>query len=300
VPPPLQIKVDQSGKPPGVPGQAREDLALGTAVQLAAVGGPFDAYLWTLAFKPVDVVAGARSSAALSSATTSTTLVQPIDKAGTYRVGIAVDAGFGLGAREQDVAFITFYAGPTLSADPTQYPRREPAVGETTEHNAPDAIDPGGNVDGWARERARWDAADAQRSLPPAFSCGALISNTTALVQRMRAGETNVTDFVGTPTDGTHLGHLCTNRGRIRRLAIRFTGDAGNVAGQTVAAQIYKNGSLSATGTAVASNVASPTTQLDVLGAVVDYAPGDFLQLAIVLSAALTNALANINVTAGE
>jgi hypothetical protein len=37
-----------------------------------------------------------------------------------------------------------------------------------------------------------------------------------------------------------------------------------------------------------------------VLGAVVDYAPGDFLQLAIVLSAALTNALANINVTAGE
>lgn len=166
MPPPLQIKVDQSGKPPGVPGRAREDLALGTAVQLAAVGGPFVTYLWTLAFKPVDVVAGARSSAALSSATTSTTLVQPIDKAGTYRVGIAVDAGFGLGAREQDVAFITFYAGPALSADPTQYPRREPAVGETIEHNVPDAIDPGGNPDGWARERARWDAAQTAARTP--------------------------------------------------------------------------------------------------------------------------------------
>lgn len=181
---PLQIKVDQSGKPPGVPGQAREDLVLGTAVQLAAVGGPFGNYQWSIAFKPVDVVAGARSSAALSSATTSTTLLQPMDKAGTYRVGIAVDAGFGLGAREQDVAFITFYAGPALNADPTQYPRREPAVGETTEHNAPDAIDPGGNPDGWGRERARWDAAQQAGA-----ATGVVPATASTLAKRGTSGE---------------------------------------------------------------------------------------------------------------
>jgi hypothetical protein len=159
VPPPLQIKVDQAGKPPGVPGQAREDLALGTAVQLTSVGGPFEAYLWTIEFKPVDVVAGVRSAAALTSATLNATLLQPVDKPGTFRVGLAVDAGFGLGAREQDVAFITFYAGPTLNPNAAGYPRRVPATGETTEHNVPDAIDPAGNGDGWAREEARWKAA---------------------------------------------------------------------------------------------------------------------------------------------
>lgn len=160
---PLRIRVDQAGRPPGVPGRAREDLALGTAVQLTAVGGPFRGYLWTLAFKPVDVLLGVRSSAALSSPTTSATLVQPIDRAGTYRAGIAVDAGFGLGAREEDVAFVTFYAGPTLNPSAAGYPRRPIAIGETNEHNVPDAIDLDGNVDGWGRERARWDeAAKAQ------------------------------------------------------------------------------------------------------------------------------------------
>ena len=156
----LQIRIDQAGKTPGVPGQAREDLALGIAATATAVGGPFFQYLWTIAWKPIDVVAGMRSSAALSSGTLNATLIQPLDIPGTFRIGLAVDAGFGLGARLEDVAFITFYAGPTLSADPRKRPRRYPAVGETTEHNVPDAIDPTGNVDGWARERQRIDIAN--------------------------------------------------------------------------------------------------------------------------------------------
>jgi hypothetical protein len=156
---PLQIQIDQSGKPGGVPGQAREDLATGTPVQLTATGGPFVQYQWTVLDKPVDVVANVRSAAALSSGTASATLLQPIDLAQTYFVQVAVDSGSGLGALETDVAQITFYAGPTLSADATKFPRRQPAVGETDQHNVPDAIDPGGQPDGWARERARWDAA---------------------------------------------------------------------------------------------------------------------------------------------
>lgn len=151
-----QITVNQAAKPAGVAGQAREDLDLGTAVTLSAAGGPFLAYLWTIVDKPIDIVTGARSAAALSAPTSSSTNVAPIDKPGTFLVQLAVDSGSGLGALAGDVARITFYAGPALAADPTLLPRRWPATGETSEHNVPDAVDAGGNPDGWAREWLRW------------------------------------------------------------------------------------------------------------------------------------------------
>jgi hypothetical protein len=216
VPPPLQIKIDQSGKPPGVPGVAREDLALGTPVQLTAVGGPFLSYLWTIEFKPVDVVAGNRSSAALTSATTNITLVEPIDKAGTYRVGIAVDAGFGLGAREQDVSFKTFYAGPTLNSDPTKYPRRTIATGETDEHNAPDAIDPGGNKDGWARERTRWDAAAAAGGA----GAGVVPPTPSTLLERGTAGEGYAAFFAPVQSGIAASGVLRLTNGALPAVAV--------------------------------------------------------------------------------
>jgi hypothetical protein len=153
----VQIRIDQAAKAAGVAGQAREDLSTGSPVTATALGGPYSAYLWTLAWKPVDVVAGTRSSAALSAASAASTLITPIDKPGTYRLSLAVDSGSGLGALEDDNAAITFYAGPTLSSDPGAFPRRQPAIGETIEHNVPDAIDPTGNVDGWGRERTKWD-----------------------------------------------------------------------------------------------------------------------------------------------
>lgn len=226
VAPPLQIKIDQSGRSPGVPGQAREDLALGTAVQLTAVGGPFDAYLWMLAFKPVDVVAGARSSAALSSATTSTTLVQPIDKAGTYRLGISVDAGFGLGARAQDVAFVTFYAGPMLNADPTGYPRRVPATGETTEHNAPDAIDPGGNVDGWAREEARWKAAQESGG---GGGSGVVPATPSTVPERGTSGEGYFAWLAAAAASIASVGLLRLTRAPQAAVAAKRTAGSGDV-----------------------------------------------------------------------
>ncbi len=155
----VQIKIDQLGKPSGVPGRAREDLDLGVAVTLSAIGGPFLNQEWSFGWKAVDVVSATRSSAAFSSPNSGATLVSPIDIEGTYIVKVSVDSGDGIGANPGDNASITFYAGAALNTDPSAMPRRPIAAGETTEHNVPDAIDPGGNVDGWARERARWDAA---------------------------------------------------------------------------------------------------------------------------------------------
>ena len=154
----VQIVINQAGKSPGVAGQAREDLATGTAVVLQAVGGTFFAYQWTIVWRPFDIIAAIRSSCVLTAPTQAITQLTPIDVASTYFVEVVVDSGAGLGAGAGDVARITLYAGPTLSADPAKLPRRTIAAGETVEHNAPDAIDPLGNPDGWAKERARWDA----------------------------------------------------------------------------------------------------------------------------------------------
>ncbi len=156
----VKIRIDQAGKPPGVAGMAREDLDVGVAVTLTAVTtGPILGYLWRIVSKPVDVMAGVRSAAALTTPTASATMCSPIDLPQTYLVECLVDAGFGLGARSsEDRVRITFYAGPALAVAADQLPRREPAFQETIEHNVPDAIDPTGNADGWAREWARWFA----------------------------------------------------------------------------------------------------------------------------------------------
>lgn len=155
----VQILLAQAGKPAGSAGKARDDFATGVAVQVQAVGGPFASYLWTFVSKAVDVVGGARASSAFASATSSTTSVSPIDVAGEYLVQLAVDSGQGLGATEDDVARIVFYAGDPagdatsgpLNADPAELPQRMPAFREKLEDNVSDAIDVTGNTEGWAR-----------------------------------------------------------------------------------------------------------------------------------------------------
>lgn len=160
---PVQILIDQpgSGAPPGVIGQAREDLVVGFAVQLTATGGPFLAYSWSIIDKAVDIVAGVQSAALLTAPAASVTLLTPIDFEGTYLVQVVVDSGSGLGATPGDIAALTFYAGPVLNnlnPDPTQLPRRQMAFRERTEHNVPDAVFPLGNPRGWAEEWERWFA----------------------------------------------------------------------------------------------------------------------------------------------
>lgn len=157
----VQILIDQpgSGAPPGVVGQAREDMVVGFPALLTAIGGPFIAYQWSIIDKAVDMLAGVQSTALVSAPFAVATPMTPIDLEGTYLVQVVVDSGSGLGALPDDVARLTFYAGPTLNAlatSPTELPRREMAFRETTEHNVPDLVFPLGNSRGWAEERQRW------------------------------------------------------------------------------------------------------------------------------------------------
>lgn len=158
---PVSITIDQpgSGIPPGLPGQAREDLVLGFPAQLTANGGPFFAYQWSIIDKAVDMLAAVQSSALLSAPAAAVTQLTPMDIEGTYLVQVLVDSGSGLGANPDDQARITLYAGPVLNylnPDPAELPRREMAFRETTEHNVPDLVFPAGNSRGWAEERQRW------------------------------------------------------------------------------------------------------------------------------------------------
>lgn len=157
----VQIQIDQAGKPPGTPGQARQDLAVGTNVNLTAVGGVYKQYQWTILSRPLDVVMARRSSCVLATPDQSSTVISPIDLPDTYFVQLAVDSGNGLGASLDDIARITFYAGPTLGGG-NQLPARKPAYRETTEHNAPDAIDPLGNPEGWRKAMEYWFAVIAR------------------------------------------------------------------------------------------------------------------------------------------
>lgn len=158
----IQILIDQAGKPAGVAGQAREDLALGVAVVLTAVNGVgVTEYQWTIVGKPPNEAMTLESAAVLSAPAAVVTALTP-DFDGTYLVEVLVDQGFGLGERDEDKARITFYAGAALAVDPSGWPRRAPAYNEQREHNAPDTISPAGNPNGWARELERWKRAIAR------------------------------------------------------------------------------------------------------------------------------------------
>lgn len=154
----VQILLAQTGAPAGSPGQARDDFVTGTPVQVTATGGPFAQYLWTFVSKAIDIEAGARATSAFASASSVTSAVTPIDVPGEYLIQVAVDSGQGLGATDDDVARIVFYAGTTgdnivgpLNADPAELPQRMPAFRETLEDNVADLVDPTGNVEGWSR-----------------------------------------------------------------------------------------------------------------------------------------------------
>jgi hypothetical protein len=145
----LQITLDQTGKPAGVAGKAREDLATAVAVTAAATGG-YDSYTWTLLDSPPNDAMTAPSAASLSAPTSQATDVTP-DNAGTYLLRVAASLAGVISTAE-----ITFYAGATLASDPAACPRRMPSYLEDTQHSVPDAIDVSGNTVGWARELRRW------------------------------------------------------------------------------------------------------------------------------------------------
>ncbi len=168
----VKIRIDQVTRPPGVPGQAREDLVLGQIVTLTAIGGPFFSYLWSIIDKPIDISIPQRSAAVLATPTGQATTLSPIDKPNTYNVQLQVDAGHGLGARPEDVVQITFYAGPTLAADPADLPNRQPAFGERLQHNVPNAVDILGNTIGWAYDKLKQSAIIARMWATKSWACG--------------------------------------------------------------------------------------------------------------------------------
>jgi hypothetical protein len=191
----VAIRLDQTAKPPGIPGQAREDLDTGVAVTATAIGGPYLSYLWTLRDRAIDISVPVEASSALSASGASSTNITPIDVAGTYALRLAVDAGFGLGARAEDIADITFYAGPPLATVLGDFPIRMPAFSERAEHNVPDALQPSGNTDGWARTWLRWFYAIQQQSivaahvsLPPGGPAAILRSRGITSVTRNSQG----------------------------------------------------------------------------------------------------------------
>jgi hypothetical protein len=152
----VQIKIDQAGKPAGLPGIAREDLDISVDVTLSAVGGPFTAYRWSLVDPALEFENDALATSAIISPTTSSTLLSPIDVSGTYLVKLEIDSGSGLGATADDVSTLTFYAGLPLSVYPDELPKRIPAAREYTEHNVPNAAYPTGNRIGWAYVVGQW------------------------------------------------------------------------------------------------------------------------------------------------
>ena len=154
----VQIKLDQAGKPPGMAGVARQDLATGVKVVATAVGGPYASYRWELIDAPPDYVLGVPSACGLATPVAASTDVLPIDNPQTYKLRLSVDSGLGLGAGADDVADITFYAGPTLAFAPDDLPQRWPAFAEGLEHNVPLSPGLGLNSRGWAETLDRWRA----------------------------------------------------------------------------------------------------------------------------------------------
>lgn len=199
MPPLVQIKIDQTGKPAGLPGVAREDLATGTPVTLTAVGGPFRAYRWTIIDKALNFDNDTLATSSIVSSDQAVTSMSPIDQAGTYLVQIEIDSGNGLGRGADDKARITFYAGPTLATEPTELPQRIPAARETTEHNVPNDAYPGGNSIGWAYAIGRWFFGIVRRLFRVAPRAGARVATEApATVNEIRKLFVSSVTFDGT------------------------------------------------------------------------------------------------------
>jgi hypothetical protein len=223
----LQIVLNQSGKPAGVDGQAREDLDVGTAVTAACVGGPFLSYQWSFVSKPINMAVDTMANPLFGSSSASSTTISPIVVPGTYEIELAVDSGSGLGALDSDVVRITFYAGDPAdategapNADPAELPRRWMAFSETTEHNVPDAVEPTGNTEGWSREQYRWRAVIERMYQGKSWAHGRVsnASGTVALVNGMNITPTWLSvgrvqlDFTRPMPDGNY-SVICSARG---------------------------------------------------------------------------------------
>lgn len=198
-----QILIDQTGKPAGTAGFAREDLDTGLPVTLAAVGGPFKAYRWSFVDLPLDFETDVLSAVTLVSPTASTTQTSNLDVSGTYLIKLEIDSGKGLGATVDDITQTTFYAGPALATNPYELPQRIPAASETIEHNVPNAAYPLGNPIGWAYALGRWLDNIVRRLFRVSIRSGMRVSTASGGIVTVISQR-----FMSTSFDGTK--YTCT------------------------------------------------------------------------------------------
>lgn len=151
------ILLAQAGQPAGSAGKARLDFETGVSVSATVQGGPFLAQQWSFVARPYNEDLSARSNAAFTAPSSSSTGITPIDVPGEYLIQVVVDSGQGLGATEDDRATVLFYAGAVgnpikgpINTDPGELPQRMPAFRETLEDNFPTLVEALGNSLGWA------------------------------------------------------------------------------------------------------------------------------------------------------
>ena len=140
-------------------------------------------------------------------------------------------------------------------------------------------------------EYSAQDPGNTNQATPPSmlYEFAAFSSLTTQVAQALPPGS----GALSSSADLT-LGAIATAGGTISRMSVQFTGNASNVGGQTITAQVFKNGLAVAPAiiTGLATTAGNKTAQLTF--APTAYLPGDVLSIQILPSGVLTAALADV------
>lgn len=156
------------------------------------------------------------------------------------------------------------------------------------------------STSGTAGQALTWNAADTltwttvPQSVGPIAAFGAATSLTTAVAQNVPPGSA----LLASSADLV-LGTIMINAGGLTKIQVRFTGNVLNIAGQTITATLFKNGSAIA-----ASAVAGIATTAGAQTGSLTYASqafvaGDVISAQILPSGVLTAALTDVMISCG-
>jgi hypothetical protein len=148
--------INQAGKPAGVAGNSRDDLALftgsGSEIQLSDTVGTASTFAWTLLDQPEG------GTASLTTPGLASTLLTGATVAGSYLIQLVGDGGGSPGQIYRIIAAVQI--GVPAWVEPTGI-LRIPAKGETIEFNVKDSPGTGPDTRGWAQEMDYWFRAIA-------------------------------------------------------------------------------------------------------------------------------------------
>jgi hypothetical protein len=123
----------------------------------------------------------------------------------------------------------------------------------------------------------------------PQFTFSAFASLATAVQQAIPPGSGATTSSADTV-----LGAIATKAGFITQMAVQHTGNAANVAGQTITYQVFKNGVAVATASIAGVVTTAGVKKSSLTFAAVAIAVGDVLVMQMLPSAVLTAALTDV------